>query len=310
MNFFGKIGHYIITAFNLVGMLILAIPQIPNKLRNINSSDIRERIDTENLKENISRIRDDVGFDEKISRIRDDVGFDEKISRITGTENTSKSVKKTLTPDGEDSDSGVIMIGGAFSSEEKERTILILQILSAAFVVVSILSIFNFISFTIYLILGVIIVGYILYLLYNKVKLMYRNDFPAYRDFFLMYIAVGIILVLLNADSNFVMAFSFQSFPSLSVLIFAIVAVIAVFLIYRIRYYRNYTYGTVIEGGKNTAYVKVEYDIRSNVKPDIYIVENRVGAVEGEHVKLKLEEKLLSTSGNKPVRIIESANVI
>ena len=71
MNFFGKIGHYIITAFNLVGMLILAIPQIPNKLRNINSSDIRERIDTENLKENISRIRDDVGFDEKISRIRD-----------------------------------------------------------------------------------------------------------------------------------------------------------------------------------------------------------------------------------------------
>ena len=297
MNFFGKIGHYIITAFNLVGMLILAIPQIPNKLRNINSGDIRERIDTENLKENISRIRDDVGFDEKISR-------------ITGTENTSKSVKKTLTHDGEDSDSGVIMIGGAFSSEEKERTILILQILSAAFVVVSILSIFNFISFTIYLILGVIIVGYILYLLYNKVKLMYRNDFPAYRDFFLMYIAVGIILVLLNADSNFVMAFSFQSFPSLSVLIFAIVAVIAVFLIYRIRYYRNYTYGTVIEGGKNTAYVKVEYDIRSNVKPDIYIVENRVGAVEGELVKLKLEEKLLSTSGNKPVKIIESANVI
>jgi len=297
MNFFGKIGHYIISAFNLVGMLILAIPKIPNKLRNINPSDIRERIDTDNLKENISRIRDDVGFDEKISR-------------ITGTENTSKSIKKTVTPDSEDSDSGVIMIGGAFTSEEKERTILILQILSAAFVVVSILSIFNFLSFTIYLILGVIIVGYIIYLLYNKVKLMYRNDFPAYRDFFLMYVAVGIILVLLNGDSNFVMAFSFQSFPSLSVLIFAIVAVIAVFLIYRIRYYRNYTYGTVIEGGKNTAYVKVEYDIRSNVKPDIYIVENRVGAVEGELVKLKLEEKLLSTSGNKPVKIIESANVI
>ncbi len=202
------------------------------------------------------------------------------------------------------------MIGGAFTSEEKERTILILQIFSAAFVVVSILSIFNFISFIIYLILGVIIVGYILYLLYNKVKLMYRNDFPAYRDFFLMYIAVGIILVLLNTNSNFVMAFSFQSLPSLSVLIFAIVAVIAVFLIYRIRYYRNFTYGTVIEGGKNTAYVKVEYDIRSNVKPDIYIVENRVGAVEGELVKLKLEEKLLSTSGNKPIRIIESANIV
>ena len=236
----------------------------------------------------------------KISRIRDDVGFDDKISRITGTEISSKSNRRPVThKDDKESDSGVIMIGGAFTSEEKERTILILQILSAAFVVVSILSIFNFISFIIYLILGVIIVGYILYLLYNKVRLMYRNDFPAYRDFFLMYIAVGIILVLLNTNSNFVMAFSFQSLPSLSVLIFAIVAVIAVFLIYRIRYYRNFTYGTVIEGGKNTAYVKVEYDIRSNVKPDIYIVENTVGAVEGELVKLKLEEKLLSTSGNR-----------
>jgi uncharacterized membrane protein len=298
MNFFNKIGHYIIIAFNLVGMFILFIPKIPDKLRNIDSNEIRDKIDTENLKNNISRIRDDVGFDEKISR-------------ITGTENVHKSSRKPVThKDDEKSDSGVIMIGGAFTSEEKERTILILQILSAAFVVVSILSIFNFTSFIIYLILGVIIVGYILYLLYNKVKLMYRNDFPAYRDFFLMYIAVGIILVLLNSNSNFVMAFSFQSLPSLSVLIFAVIAVIAVFLIYRIRYYRNFTYGTVIEGGKNTAYVKVEYDIRSNVKPDIYIVENRVGAVEGELVKLKLEEKLLSTSGNKPIRIIESANLV
>ena len=311
MNFFNKIGHYIIIAFNLVGMFILFIPKIPDKLRNIDSNEIRDKIDSENLKNNISRIRDDVGLDEKISRIRDDVGFDDKISRITGTEISSKSNRRPVThKDDKESDSGVIMIGGAFTSEEKERTILILQILSAAFVVVSILSIFNFISFIIYLILGVIIVGYILYLLYNKVKLMYRNDFPAYRDFFLMYIAVGIILVLLNTNSNFVMAFSFQSLPSLSVLIFAIVAVIAVFLIYRIRYYRNFTYGTVIEGGKNTAYVKVEYDIRSNVKPDIYIVENRVGAVEGELVKLKLEEKLLSTSGNKPIRILESANLV
>ena len=106
------------------------------------------------------------------------------------------------------------------------------------------------------------------------------------------------------------MAFSFTLLPSLSVLIFAVVAVVAVFLIYRIRYYRNFTYGTVIEEGKNTAYVKVEYDIRSNVKPDIYIVENRVGAYEGEVVKLKLEEKIMSMGGNKPIKIIERANTI
>jgi uncharacterized membrane protein len=277
-------------------MLIMAIPKIPYMIRNINSNDIRERIDTENLMGNISRIRDDVGLDEKLSR-------------ITNSGYNSKTVNKSGND--ENSDSGIIMIGGSFTSEEKERTVLILQILSAAFVVVSILSIFHFISIIIYVPLGVIIVGSIIYLLYNRIKLMYSSeDFPAYRDFFLMYVAVGIILVLLNTNSNFVMAFSFQLLPSLSVLIFAVVAVLAVFLIFRLRYYRNFTYGTVVEGGKNTAYVKVEYDIRSNVKPDIYIVENRIGAVEGDTVKLKLEEKLMSMGGNKPVSILENANII
>ena len=291
MNIFGKLGYYIVLTFNLVGMLILAIPKIPEKLRNFDSNDIKERIDTENLKGNISRIRDDVGFDEKLAH-------------ISNTENLTKTIKKTVNREVEDSDTEIAVETGNFTSEEKERTILILQLLSAAFVVVSILSIFHFVDSIIYIPIGAVMVGSILYLLYTRVKLMYSNDFPAYRDFFLMYIAVGIILVLLNTNSNFVMAFSFTLLPSLSVLIFAVVAVIAVFLIYRIRYYRNFTYGTVIEEGKNTAYVKVEYDIRSNVKPDIYIVENKVGAVEGELVKLKLEEKLMSMSGNKPIKII------
>lgn len=291
MNIFGKLGYYIVLTFNLVGMLILAIPKIPEKLRNFDSNDIKERIDTENLKGNISRIRDDVGFDEKLAQ-------------ISNTENLTKTIKKTVNREVEDSDTEIAVETGTFTSEEKERTILILQLLSAAFVVVSILSIFHFVDSIIYIPIGAVMVGSILYLLYTRVKLMYSNDFPAYRDFFLMYIAVGIILVLLNTNSNFVMAFSFTLLPSLSVLIFAVVAVIAVFLIYRIRYYRNFTYGTVIEEGKNTAYVKVEYDIRSNVKPDIYIVENKVGAVEGEYVKLKLEEKLMSMSGNKPIKII------
>ena len=297
MNIFGKLGYYIVLAFNLVGMLILSIPKIPEMLRNFDSNDFKERIDTENLKGNISKLRDDVGFDEKISQ-------------ISSAESLTQTIKKTVNRDSVDSDSDVVMISGAFTSEEKEKTILTLQLLSASFVVVSILSIFHFVNNLVYIPIGVVLIGSILYLLYNKINLMYRNDFPAYRDFFLMYIAVGIILVLLNTNSNFVMAFSFTLLPSLSVLIFAVVAVLAVFLIYRIRYYRNYTYGTIIEEGKNTAYVKVEYDIRSNVKPDIYIVENKVGAVEGEFVKLKLEEKIMSMGGNKPIKIIESANTV
>lgn len=134
---------------------------------------------------------------------------------------------------------------------------------------------------------------------------MYPVDFNAYRDFFSMYILAGIILVLVGSNPNFVMAFSFEFFPYLTILIFAVILSIAVFLIFRIRYHRDYTYGTVIETGDKMAYVKVEYDICSNVKPDMYFVDNQCGAVEGQEVKLKIKEKLLSTNGNKPVSIME-----
>ncbi|MDD3984850.1 MAG: DUF2101 family protein [Methanobacterium sp.] len=173
------------------------------------------------------------------------------------------------------------------------------------FVIMSIMNIFNFIGNLIYIPLSMVIIIYILYLLYRRVKFMYYTDFNAYRDFFLMYVAVGIFLVLINNNSNFVMAFSFQILPSLTVLIFTVLAVIAVFLIFRIRYYRNFTFGTVLEDINNTAYVKVEYDIRSNVKPNIYIVKNNVNAKEGDYVKLILEKKLMNINGNKPVNIME-----
>jgi uncharacterized membrane protein len=113
-----------------------------------------------------------------------------------------------------------------------------------------------------------------------------------------------------GTNPNFVLAFSFQFLPSLSILIFAVIAVIAVFLIFRIKYYRNFTFGEVIETGKNIAYVKVDYDIRCNVKPDTYAVDNKYGAKDGDTVKLKIEEKLFSTGGNKPISIIETVKKI
>jgi uncharacterized membrane protein len=85
-------------------------------------------------------------------------------------------------------------------------------------------------SIIIYGILGILIVAYTLYILFNRVKLMYGPEFPAYRDFFLMYIAVGIILVIVGNNTNLLMAFSFSFFPSLTILIFAVVAVVAVYL--------------------------------------------------------------------------------
>ena len=303
MGIFNKLGDIILKTLSFIGMLILAIPKIPEKLRNLNTNgikgDLKNKIDTESLKDNISKIREESGVEDKISKLTHKTP-EKSEEPLEIPEDIAK-----LSKEMEGSDSDVVFISGNFSPEEKEKTILRLQILSATFLAISIIYIFNFIALPIYIVLGALIAGYIIYVLFKRVKLMYSQDFNAYRDFFLMYLAVGIILVLVSNNSNFVMAFSFDFFPSLTVLIFAVIAVVAVFLIFRIRYYRNYTYGKVVESGKNTAYVKVEYDIRSNVKPDIYIVENSCGAVEGDVVKLKLEEKLMSMSGNKPVSIME-----
>lgn len=286
LSIFTKFGDLIIRTLSFIGMLILSIPKIPEKIRNINTSRIRDKIDTETMKGNITRIRNEVG------------GAEDNYSRQV-------PVRTPVESGDHLKDSDVILVSGTYTSEEKERTVLILQIASAAFIVISILYVFNLLSLIIFLVLGGLIGAFVIYMLYDRIKKMYRMDFNAYRDFFLMYLVVGIVIVLVSSNPNLIMAFSFQSLPSLSVLIYAIIAVAAVFLIFRIRYYRNFTYGTVLEAGENTAHVKVEYDIRSNVKPDLYLVENKQGAMIGDTVKLKIEEKIISTSGNKPLEIME-----
>jgi len=299
MGFFARFGDLILKIFSLIGRLIVSIPKIPQKLRNVDQQRLKEKIDTENLKDNVSKVKNNLGVEKKVSNITNK----NKISSKESSPENSHSQETT-------SKSDVLLISAPFTSKEKEDTIFRLQLLSAGFLIFSVIYLFNFISIILYAILAILIVGYIIYLLFTRVKLMYGPEFPAYRDFFLMYVAVGIILVLVGTNSNLVMAFSFSYFPSLTILIFAIIAVAVVYLLFRIVYHRNFTYGTVIETGQNLAYVKVEYDIRSNVKPDIYVVENNYGATNGDTVKLKTEQKLFSNSGNKPVTILETINKV
>lgn len=291
MGIFSKFGDLIIRLFSLVGMLIMSIPKIPQKIRNLNTGHIREKIGSENLRGNISQIKKDIPVEDTKG------AYSQKKEENPASEEFKKDKKI--------SDSGVIYFSGQFTSEEKESTILRLQIASAAFLVFTIIYIFNFLSLILFILIGGLTVAYILYILFKRVKIMFSRDFNAYRDFFLMYVAVGIILIIISTNPNLVLAFSFQFLPSLSILLYAVIAVAAVFLIFRIRYHRNFTYGTVVEAGKHTAHVKVEYDIRANIKPDLYLVENKQGAAEGDTVKLKIEEKILSTGGNRPVGIIE-----
>ncbi|MEN4017804.1 MAG: DUF2101 family protein [Methanobacterium sp.] len=294
MKLFTIFGDLVIGIFNFVGMIILEIPNIPNRLKGINTDNIKDKVDPDVIKEKIYRIKNDNRIQETISKM----GVPE-IYRKDESDGSTIFVND-LTQNKQ--------LKEEFTSEEKERTVFMLQIMSGAFLVISMLFIFNFLSLTLYAISGLACVVFIVYTLFSKIKLMYAADFNAYRDFFLMYVAVGLALVFVGTNPNFVMSFSFEFLPSLSVLIFAVISVAAVFLIFRIRYHRNFTYGTVIETGKKTAYVKVDYDICSNVKPDIYIVDNSYGADDGNRVKIQIEEKFLSMNGNKPGSIIEILN--
>jgi uncharacterized membrane protein len=285
MNIFAKFGELILKLIDIIGMLILAIPKIPRLIMNINTDEIKDKMDSEEIKENVSKITNNIN--------------------ISGFKEAYNNQKQAVQSTNKREDSNPVYISGNFTSEEKESTVLHLQIAGAGFLVFSILEIFNFLSLTLFIILGGLTAAFIIYVLFTKVKLMYQEDFNAYRDFFLMYLAVGIILIIVSGNPSLTMAFTYQFFPSLSVLIYAAIAVVAVFLIFRIRYSRKFTYGIVMETGKNIAHVKIEYDIRSNVKPDLYLVENNQGAVDGDMVKVKVEEKLLNTQGNKPIEIIE-----
>ncbi len=292
MGIFSKIGELILGLFSLIGSLILGIAKIPEKLRNMDRQHLKEKVNTDKLKENVSSVKDNLGIDKKDSSAT---------SEDHGEIPTEKKGKE---------DSDVILISAPFTSKEKEDTIFRLQLLSAAFLVLSILTILNFVSLILYGFLAVLLVGFILYILFNKVKVMYGPEFPAYRDFFLMYIGVGIILLLVGTNPALVITFSWSYFPSLTLLIFSLIAVAVVYLIFRIRYHRDFTYGVVLETGEKMAYVKVEYDIRSNVKPDVYIVDNSYGASSGSLVKLKTESRIMSNSGNKPIRIMEEVHKI
>jgi len=300
MSFLSKFGELVLNVFSVTGSIVLWIARLP---RTIMELDLR-RTAPEKIRETVSQI-DTEEVSDKISQLT------KKSEKYISTKSaTSSDLDENSSEEGsherQASEDGTIIIKNPqFTSEEKENTILKLQIAAGAFLIISILLTFNFVSFILYAVLGILIVGYIVYMLYYQVKLMYSNDFNSYRDFFLMYVGVGVVLVLVAGNSAITMAFPFQFFPSFSVLLFALIAVGAVYLIFRIKHHRDFTYGEVLEKGTNTSHVKVEYDIRSNVKPDIYMVENNnFDVVAHEIVKLNVEGGIFSMKGNKPTRII------
>jgi uncharacterized membrane protein len=75
-------------------------------------------------------------------------------------------------------------------------------------------------------------------------------------------------------------------------------------VIFKKKYGRDYTFGKVIDIKNNTIKVKVNYDLRSSVKPGIYIFEKRLEAKKGDILKLKTERSFLNLRGSKVTEVL------
>jgi len=155
----------------------------------------------------------------------------------------------------------------------------------------------------IFIALLMVLSAYLLYLTATQVKKAFERDYPAYRGFIVMCVAIAWFFVL--ALKFFPVFFSIKTLqlaivPPLIAIGFVTVA----FCAFRAKYGRNFTYGRVEEAHESRAIVRVGYDIRSNVKAGLYSVENFLKVKKGDFVKLSVERPMLGLRGAKVKAIL------
>lgn len=151
--------------------------------------------------------------------------------------------------------------------------------------------------------------AYLIYLAATQLKRAFKRDYPAYRSFVAMCVAIAWIFVLALRHSP--IEFSLEAIhlaliPPLAAIVFVFVA----FTAFRLKYGRSFTHGTVEEVQGRRAVVHVSYDICSNVKSGLYLVESFAKVRKGDQVKLSVERPMLGLRGAKVRAILEKSKPI
>ncbi len=183
--------------------------------------------------------------------------------------------------------------------ELKDYIVLKAQVATLIFLMSAVVFVFGFLSVHILAFLFIVFGSYSLHLTLVQLKEHFSDDYPAYRAFFLSYLAISVLLVVVK----FVKPAVNVIFPSFHILLLSMVSVVAVSLIFKHKYGRNYTFGRVVEGGDNIT-VKVNYDLCSSVKPGVHTFENRTNAKEGDIVKLLVESSSFNLRGSRVVGLV------
>jgi uncharacterized membrane protein len=181
--------------------------------------------------------------------------------------------------------------------DKADYTVLQAQLAALLFLFFSVLYLFEFINAKAYA-LSLIAGAYTLILL-PRMRRFYPRDYPAYRDFFLGYLAVAVLLVGLKALAPW----GHPYFPQLPTAIISILYITVFSYLFKRKYGRGYTYGRVIKGG-SPAEVRLGYDLRAGVKPSRAFLDNMVGAKEGDTVVVEVRRSSLNLRGAKPLRIL------
>ncbi|MFQ6136399.1 MAG: DUF2101 family protein [Candidatus Hydrothermarchaeales archaeon] len=183
--------------------------------------------------------------------------------------------------------------------EFKDYVMLKVQTSTLAFLIFSVLFIFNFLGLKRFLILASISGSYSLYLTFSGVKKHFKRDFNAYRDFFLSYLGIAILLLFIWRVKPFV---NFV-FPYIHLVVVSVLGVYGISFLFKRKYGRDYTVGKVIEAG-GLLRVKTNYDICASVKPGVHVFENEINAKEGDYIKLKVEKSFLNLRGSKVTALL------
>jgi len=140
--------------------------------------------------------------------------------------------------------------------------------------------------------------AYLAYLGTDELKRAFGADYPAYRGFVAICIAIAWVFVIALRHSPIEISIA-SIYTAVIPPFFAILFVALAFMAFRFKYGRNFTYGRIAEVQGRRAVVKVGYDIRSNVKAGLYTVESFAKVKKGDSVKLSVERPMLGLRGSK-----------
>jgi len=176
--------------------------------------------------------------------------------------------------------------------EYKDFVILETQMMVLLLFVASMAFVFDLLSLKGFVPIGALLGLCSAALIQREVRKEFAEDFKAYQEFFYSYISISLLLAAVKAVKPNVNAFT----PYLHLVIISLIAVAVLSVGFKRRHGRDYTFGRVLKGGK-IATVKVNYDIRANVKPGIHKIERGKGLKKGAKVKLEVEQGFLNLKG-------------